>query len=320
LQHVFAGHQREVFAVAFSPDSRYLASAADNFVRLWDVKSGEQRYLLDHGDALVSAVAYSPTGDRLATYSISQGRDGAAGNFQLWNAVDGAKLVSWMGQAGTPAILAFSPNGDRLASGFAADGTLQIWSCQNQELLATNDDFGGRLFHIEFSTDGRLIGGAGESGAALFDAQTGKLQGWLPLRKSQEAANNISFSATGELVSVATFAGDVMIFECADRKLRHTLAGAGTRAVFDPQADRLAAVSPEGQIKIWNTHGRRKEMLLEAHQNINALGFVDRNRKIAIGTASGRLLLFDAIGGQLIDDIQAHDQSIHDLETGPEGK
>src|SRR5947207_659506 len=80
------GHTRSVYAVAFSPNCKHLASASrDNTIRLWEARSGALLCTLrEHTDA-VSAVAFSPDGKHLASAS----RDNT---IRLWDAGSGALL------------------------------------------------------------------------------------------------------------------------------------------------------------------------------------------------------------------------------------
>lgn len=73
-----SGHQKEIFAISFSPDGKLLASASgDGSTRLWEVETGKQVALLQVNDQIIWDVAFSPDGTLIATAS----RDGIV---RLW--------------------------------------------------------------------------------------------------------------------------------------------------------------------------------------------------------------------------------------------
>jgi WD40 repeat protein len=62
------GHSGYVNSIAFSPDSKYLASCSDdNMVKIWSVESQTEITTLQEHSANVYSVAFSPDGKYLAS-------------------------------------------------------------------------------------------------------------------------------------------------------------------------------------------------------------------------------------------------------------
>lgn len=66
--HQLDGHNEEVYAICFSPDGNTLASGSgDNFICLWDVKTGLKKASIKGHSIGVISVCFSPDSNTLAS-------------------------------------------------------------------------------------------------------------------------------------------------------------------------------------------------------------------------------------------------------------
>jgi Flp pilus assembly protein TadD len=115
------GHTSVVYGVAFSPDGQWLASAsADQTVKVWDARTGQEILTLKGHTGRVVGVAFSPDEQRLAWASWDW-------TVRVWDARTGQETLTLKGHRGMIHGVVFSPDGQRLAAGNADQ---MVWATQ----------------------------------------------------------------------------------------------------------------------------------------------------------------------------------------------
>lgn len=285
---VLSGHKDYVMAVAWSPDSRYLASGGfDGTAVIWEAAGGRAlRTLAGHTDS-VTSVAFGPQGAVLATGSF----DGTAklweastgdelltlsghadwvmgvafhpdsawlatasfdGTAKLWDLRTGRELRSFEGHRGGVNAVAFSPDGRLLATA-SDDRTAKLWDVLSGEELRTFPGHGDAVRTVAWSPDGAwLATGSNDRTAAVWDAVTRRKVAWFPGQRGW--VYGVAFSAEGRYLATGSGDKTVRLWEVEGEKPARSYAGhrEGVNGVaFSPDGWSLASASDDRTVRVW---------------------------------------------------------------------
>jgi RNA polymerase sigma factor (sigma-70 family) len=257
---------REVWSVAFSPDSKTVASVSDRSARpgelvLWDVHTRKPRHRVrQHG---ARAVAFSPNGQAVAVANYYDR------TVRIYDVSNGRLLRTLHGHASGVNSLAYSPDGSTLATA-GLDRTSRLWNTIDGQLRATLDghtDDG--VYSVAVSPNGKWVASCGfDRTARVWDLVTGRMLGVL--QGHREPVESVAFAPDGMLATaswdrtiklwdtsgtlIATLEGHALpvlsIAFSSDGKLLVSGSGKWGNAALPDQG---------GEVKLWDV-ARRKEL------------------------------------------------------------
>ena len=244
LLQTLTGHSNWVWSVAYSPDGQTLASGSlDNTIKLWNVNTGNLLQTLKGHSELVNSVAYSPDGQTVASgsldktiklwnintgnllqtlegyYIVAYSPDGqtlalASGSddktIKLWDVNTGNLLQTLEGHSNSVLSVAYSPDGQTVASG-SRDSTIKLWNVKTGKLLQTFTDHSDFVTSVAYSPDGQTVAsGSRDSTIKLWNVKTGKL---LQTFKGHSSwVYSVAYSPDGQTVASGSLDNTIKIW------------------------------------------------------------------------------------------------------------
>lgn len=211
--------------VDLTPDCSLLAAVGeDGAVRVWDVTAGQEIQSTGPNENVGLAVAFNPDGTLVAA------GDGA--NIQIWDARTGelvrrlegywedpATQQEWLGHTKEVTTLAFSPDGQFLATG-SADTTIVFWDLETGEARWSSEAPWATVTKMVFNREGNLVLSIGKDNKARTlrvagGKTTATYEGHL------STLNGAAFGPQPDTILTAGNDGTLRLWETANQKIIH---------------------------------------------------------------------------------------------------
>src|SRR5262245_48069529 len=215
------GHTNGVYKLMVSDYTRQIISVSiDKTIRLWDLESGEPTRVLRppvangvHGYLFSAALA--PDGKLLAVGTYRALTPLHDHRIQLIDITTGEMVASLKGHIYTIYDLAFSPDGERLASA-SQDKTVRIWNVATGETLKVLEGHEALVHGVAWSPDGKqVVTGSYDKTARIWSVASGKTI--AVMRDSQGDLNTVAWRPDGKVIATGGSDKSIRLYDTAGK-------------------------------------------------------------------------------------------------------
>jgi WD40 repeat protein len=319
--------QSTLLDYALSPDGTRLAAVNNEQIMAWDLLTGEALFV--SGRSGVTQLYYAP--DKTELYGVAPEGDvvifnvetgaplnrvagidrylGVAtfdalngwlalgsedGNVRVWDMLERTALATIPAHTAALTALAFSEDGERLAS-ISADGRVKVWNWRERTLVFEDTSGQAQPLRLAYSPAGDQIA-VGTAFTALMWGGDGALQHSIAV-EGDGVTQVLKFSPDGRFLLGGSRSGGIFLWDAASGEQRARLPdleGGRLSAVFAPDTSVLMTSTVGEPVSLWNLGGIQGDTIPRSQLDVGSetIVFVDWTR-------DSRLLLMMDSGGRI---------------------
>jgi WD40 repeat protein len=311
------GHPGIVYAIAFSPDGKLIASGSgDQTIKLWNSKTGELRSTLSGHSRKMTSIAFSADSKTLVSGSEDD-------TLRIWDTINGSLLrtiTAFKPGIGGISSVAVTHDGKTVIAGSGTE--IKIWDAATGRLvrtLATDESHtsgepgglqmtsccGSEVRSLALRADGALIVSAHEDGTIkLWDANKGELLRTIKSRFPD--LRSVAVSGDGNLIATGYNEGDsrVDLWSAQTGKLVGSLGKDSdyVRSLsFNNDGSMIVTGHMSDDVKVWNAKtGKLIRQFKQPFSEDDQVAFSPNGQHIVSGGENQNIMLWDITTGKLI--------------------
>lgn len=317
---VFASTFANIRSVAFSPDSKYLATGSvDSEVLLWEVNGLRLiRGHREHTGCVLCVASWQPDKDS-DDLLIASGSDDKT--VRIWSVKTGRREALPKKHSGWVMSVSFSPDGRFLACG-CANGNMIVWDISKKEIHFSKDDHKDRIGSVAFSQNGKYLASGSEDWTIkIYDTLTGEYKGTLSEHSNR--VFTIDFFEKNGKTMLASGSEDltIKIWDIENETCLATMEGHKDRIrsiSVSPDGKTIASGSQDKTIRLWDINTKKQIRLLDGHTNrIRSVVYSPNGGIIASVADDQTLRLWDSNSGHLLSSLLGYTSRIKSIAFDP---
>jgi len=337
--------------MVWSPDGKYIASTANQYIYIWDAASGKDVYNYNHSN-IVRRVTWAPDGKWLASSSIDK-------TIQIRASKTGKLEFTYTGHFGAVKDVSWAPD-SRLIVSASDDNSVHIWDMLTGYAISTYRD----TLAAAWSPDGAFLAIAGTTGIQILDrgslhqvahvAFNEQISGVLNLKWSPNSRFLASYQLSGRaninLVQIWDTRSGRLLFNCDGSSMIWSPDGAflatwtkgserqsGTEIPRTRPARRISrsplpqqvvqqqtvlgtSQQPHDVVQIWDVAAKKNVYIYTGHrQQISTVAWSPNGARIASASRDGTVQVWNATSGNYVFIYREHGGAVLNALYSPDG-